>query len=401
MNPFPAGRHGRSRCVEEWLCAIRSTADLARSQVGNAEWIYSHFRLRVAARQAAKRNLRMFSFRHFQKTPQNYQLVVDINNRCWPDEPASTVEEVQFGDREWRKDKLYQRFFVEIEGKAVGVGSFLEPYWLSRQGKYQFGFDVDPKFENICHRGVTVFKAVESYVLRELGSREVLCLQTSAREDKANTVKWLEQNGYRLTMRYPVSKLRVADFDFSLFAGHVDRMEACGYRIYSLQELQHEDVNWRDKLFDTWSEIELDVPSPDPPSPMPRSEFNKMLRHPSFSASGWAVAVKRDEEAPGRIGEYAGVSANNPRLSRPDLWSIWLTGVRRAHRRKGIATALKLRSIEWARDRGIKEFETGNEENNPMYSINVKLGFTPEPAWTDWEKGFEALSGEEKEHGSD
>ena len=34
----------------------------------------------------------------------------------------------------------------------------------------------------------------------------------------------------------------------------------------------------------------------------------------------------------------------------------------------------------------IKFIETDNEENNPMYQINLKLGYEPLPAWVDYEK---------------
>lgn len=58
----------------------------------------------------------------------------------------------------------------------------------------------------------------------------------------------------------------------------------------------------------------------------------------------------------------------------------------RSHRRKGIATALKLRAINFAKGYGAKVIETDNEENNPMYYLNMKLGFRPRPAWLEFEK---------------
>ena len=63
-----------------------------------------------------------------------------------------------------------------------------------------------------------------------------------------------------------------------------------------------------------------------------------------------------------------------------------LTGVLRSHRRRGIATAVKLPTIDFARSVGARYISTDNEENNPMYQLNLKLGFRPMPAWLDFEK---------------
>ena len=63
-----------------------------------------------------------------------------------------------------------------------------------------------------------------------------------------------------------------------------------------------------------------------------------------------------------------------------------LTGVIRSHRRRGIAMALKVQALEFARQRGFQTVMTDNEEKNPMYQLNLKLGFKPKPAWIDFEK---------------
>ena len=54
-------------------------------------------------------------------------------------------------------------------------------------------------------------------------------------------------------------------------------------------------------------------------------------------------------------------------------------GVLKDFRRKGIATALKIKAIEKLIEKGVTEIRTDNEENNPMYKINVALGFEPVP----------------------
>lgn len=56
-----------------------------------------------------------------------------------------------------------------------------------------------------------------------------------------------------------------------------------------------------------------------------------------------------------------------------------LTAVRRAWRRRGIATALKRTQIAAAKRAGFRRLVTGSEERNePMRALNAKLGYTPE-----------------------
>ena len=59
-----------------------------------------------------------------------------------------------------------------------------------------------------------------------------------------------------------------------------------------------------------------------------------------------------------------------------------LTGVRRAARGRGVATALKLEQARRAKLAGLRRIETVNdEENAPMRAVNARLGFQAEPAW--------------------
>ena len=73
---------------------------------------------------------------------------------------------------------------------------------------------------------------------------------------------------------------------------------------------------------------------------------------------------------------------------KSDPFKAWTgsLGVLREYRRQGIATALKVKAFEKLRDKGVKQVRTDNEENNPMYKINVALGFTPEPYCYDYQK---------------
>jgi GNAT superfamily N-acetyltransferase len=58
-----------------------------------------------------------------------------------------------------------------------------------------------------------------------------------------------------------------------------------------------------------------------------------------------------------------------------------LTAVRRDWRRRGVATALKRIQIARAKELGYDRLVTESEErNDPMRSLNLKLGYLPDPS---------------------
>jgi hypothetical protein len=45
---------------------------------------------------------------------------------------------------------------------------------------------------------------------------------------------------------------------------------------------------------------------------------------------------------------------------------------------------MKVAAIQFAKGYGAKEIETENEENNPMYQLNLQLGYRPAPAYVEF-----------------
>ena len=130
----------------------------------------------------------------------------------------------------------------------------------------------------------------------------------------------------------------------------------------------------------------------DPPTKEPLDEWTKGFKGPNFLAEGWFVAVDPNIDTSNYnnldSGDYVGITMLGLDLALPEKMHTWLTGVVRTHRRKGIATALKDKAIELAKSRGAKRIDTGNEENNPMYDLNMQLGFKPKPAWVNYQKNL-------------
>ncbi|HEU5317585.1 MAG TPA: GNAT family N-acetyltransferase, partial [Chloroflexota bacterium] len=59
------------------------------------------------------------------------------------------------------------------------------------------------------------------------------------------------------------------------------------------------------------------------------------------------------------------------------------------YRGKGIAMALKVRGVRYAREHGYREIRTNNDTaNRPMLRINEAMGFVKQPAWIIFHKTF-------------
>jgi len=44
-----------------------------------------------------------------------------------------------------------------------------------------------------------------------------------------------------------------------------------------------------------------------------------------------------------------------------------------------------LKVLRRAKAKGVRRVITDNEENNPMFQINLMLGFRTQPAWLSWQ----------------
>ena len=85
-------------------------------------------------------------------------------------------------------------------------------------------------------------------------------------------------------------------------------------------------------------------------------------------------------------GVLVGMSSLERLADQPDVLEPGYTAVHPDHRRRGIALALKLRTIEHARARGYRAIATHNNAvNTGMLAINTALGFRPGPAIVTYE----------------
>ena len=330
----------------------------------------------------------IYSVRHFNPSDDEYAAVVAIYNALWPDERHWPVAMWRKNDDEWPLTALNQRFVVEYSGRVVGMGACYEKYWQHQPGTFHIEFHTRP-----AQKDQSVDKLLYDYMLNFLRKQspppEIIA--TRAREDRRQRVRFLQKRGFQEAMRTSKSSLKVAGFDGTHFHGLFEKIEAQGIGLYTLAGLKVRDSEWKRKLYELRWAIIQDVPSVEPPTHHTMAEFqNMILDDPALDEEAWFIAVDESYAMGPGPGSFVGMSnlwLNDPTHKRLDTG---LTGVLRDYRRRGIATALKIRSVEFARQLGAQTIETGNEENNPMVDLNLMLGFRPKAAWISYRKEFTA-----------
>ena len=114
-------------------------------------------------------------------------------------------------------------------------------------------------------------------------------------------------------------------------------------------------------------DVAADMPLPFPFVETPFEGFAKFILDPEVDLTCKFIYLKD--------GALMGMSQLWPSKVDLKLAATGLTGVRRQYRRQGVATKTKQHAIAWAKQHGIERIFTDNEENNPMYQLNLQLGF--------------------------
>jgi GNAT superfamily N-acetyltransferase len=323
----------------------------------------------------------------------DYAAMAAVATAADPDHPGSD-EYLRRTDAERDPRKVMRRVVAEVPGADVAgdevvafahCGQF---YGNADSRRLQIEMQVHPDFRR-CGIGGALFDAVVREAVEALAPRRLQALECGAWERFPETARFLSRRGFRAVQRNPASELDlaavdVAAFDAAPYADLEAELAASGVEIRSLGELMAGDPRWRERLYDLNCAVERDVPWYTDIEHRSFEEWAAMFRdNPDLLPEGHVVAVDGDL--------YVGLTQLWSSQATDRVLYTSLTGVRRSHRRRGIALALKVRSILHAATRrtadgGVPVIRTGNEEGNPMLGINRRLGFREVDAMVTWVK---------------
>lgn len=288
--------------------------------------------------------------------------IVDLLNTVNPPEERVTLEEFQFGDTMRHPDDAFHRLLATTGGR-VGAVSDAGNSQSRPPHMFRLFIAVHTEFRR-CGIGTDLEHRQREFARTHGGSE----LTAVIRDTDTGSRAFLQGRGYREAYRRFEMELDVSAFDWSRFAGRRTRLG--DLRLLTLEELGGSEENIR-KMYELSMLLIQDVPYPDGPPRFSFEEFSKYFAAPGFRPE--ALFVLADGDA------WVGTSGLLTPDGRPAY--TYFTGVRREYRGRGLATALKLATIEYARDHGIAAMRTNNDTvNYPMVAVNEKLGYRRLPA---------------------
>lgn len=315
-------------------------------------------------------------FRPFEE--HDYARLADISRAIDP-VGARSADWFRHRDQAWNPAHRRVRLVAEQDGQVVGWGEVGSMWWAYHPRKFSLRLNVDPAWQ-----GQGIGSALYARLQQTLETWDPVVLHAETRENRPRSVRFLEDRGFAELRRRWESRLVVDSVHLDAFAGAEERVTGQGVTIttYADEHARRGDRLVRD-LFDLEMLAAHDEPGYDPEGAMSFEQFAaNELETPDALPDGSFLALDGSR--------LVGVSRLMHEPDVPTRLGVGFTGVDPAYRGRGIALALKLRTIQYAREHGYREVRTQNDTTNTrMLEINRALGFVTEPAWLIFEHRFE------------
>jgi GNAT superfamily N-acetyltransferase len=307
--------------------------------------------------------------------PTDYPRLLEIYNANYPDY-ARSVEEWRTRDESVDRSKYYLQRYTFLENKAtVGFGDLSHVTDMFHPQKFWINIFVDPPSQG---RGIG--SSMYERLSGELRKLKAVAAWAGSKEDLPRLTEFYQRRGFAEKLKVWESRLNIRTMDLARFREYPEKALRQGITFTTLATERDKGPDSLRKLHELVQLISADMPSPAPFTPISYEQWEAFeLRNPSLLPEGYMIAKDGSK--------YVGLSTVWRIDQEPTGLVQGNTGVRREYRGRGIAVALKLKVIDFARRNGYEKMKTWNASNNaPMLAVNTKLGFKREVGWITLEK---------------
>jgi RNA polymerase sigma factor (sigma-70 family) len=257
------------------------------------------------------------------------------------------------------ESRYFRRQYVvenERSHQIIAYGAVEQTAYLP---KYRLSLLSDPQWLN---RGAG--ELLLDRLMSDLGEAKAITVSCRQYASENEIVELLKSRGFEEVSRVLDLRLNVDDVDPSSLP------PVQGITITTFAEERERDPRCVEKLYELTTLLRQDDPARGPVAPPAYNarEALMWLELPWVLPDAYFIAKRGDE--------YVGVTDVSLFEALPGALTQGFTGVKRDYRRRGLATALKLNAILYARSHGYKIIQSFNKpEQVAIRTLNEKLGF--------------------------
>ena len=265
--------------------------------------------------------------------------------------------------REFDETQYTRRHYIAEHAEThdlLGYGS-IEQSIL--RPNYRLFLIVDPKW---LRRGVG--DLLIDQLMADLRAVDAITIWHRNYAQLPEVLLYLIERGFSETRRVWDLRLQTSEVDLTRFAEVIAQVASTGLEIKTLAEERSRNPDALRKLHEFLNEVKADDPQRQPYTPARFAAAVQWMEQ-SFVLPDGCFIAKHGER-------YVGFSDLILLETLPGGVSFGFTGVAGEYRRQGIATALKVRAIEYAREHGyanVRAWATASQ--TAALDLNKKLGF--------------------------
>ena len=306
-------------------------------------------------------------------TRADYADIVRVSNLAMP-EYSLTVEQLQSWDQTLDPKCKLGYFIAEVDKQVIGYASYIQWIDVYHPQIFWITVQVHPNHQK-QGIGTSLYNSLSS----ALTPYKPVAFKASIYDGHEGARIASQKLGFKEYSRRIESLCHLPTFEIKPYEPLIEKLRGEGVRFVPVSQLIH-DMDALVEIYNLQWALELDVP------------MDETLTQPSMNQ--WRKTVVDREMFMGD-GSFVAMQGNEY-MALTELFKygegylyIEFTGTRPKFRRRGIATALKVLGMQWAKDKGFQSIGTTNDAANiDMISINQKLGFIAKSARLQIEKTF-------------